>query len=69
MMPLKLSDSPIVYYVSGRSHKEWVLFLHAAFVDHNMFQAQADFSKTNIMCYWLIPSATVSQQIPKKATV
>lgn len=51
MMPLKLPDSPIVYYISGRECKEWVLFLHAAFVSHNMFQAQADFfqDKYNVL--------------------
>jgi len=41
MEQYKLENSPIVYYVSGRDHGEWVLFLHAAFVDHNMFRDQA----------------------------
>ena len=40
MKAYKLQDSPIVYYISGREHKEWVLFLHAAFVDHTMFVEQ-----------------------------
>lgn len=40
MTKLQLSGTPIVYYVSGNSHKEWVLFLHAAFADHSMFDAQ-----------------------------
>lgn len=40
MKEYKLKDSPIVYYISGREHKEWVLFLHAAFVDHAMFGEQ-----------------------------
>lgn len=41
MTQSKLEGSPIVYYISGREHREWVLFLHAAFVDHNMFREQA----------------------------
>lgn len=36
----KLDGTPIAYYISGRAHPEWVLFLHAAFVNHNMFRAQ-----------------------------
>ena len=39
----KLEGSPIVYYISGNSHKEWVLFLHAAFVNHHMFRRQIDY--------------------------
>lgn len=40
-MKQKKSDkSPIVYYVSGREKDEWVLFIHAAFVNHNMFKTQ-----------------------------
>lgn len=42
MNRFKLSDSPIIYFISGREHKEWVLFLHAAFVNHNMFESQID---------------------------
>lgn len=42
MEQYKLENSPIVYYVSGREHRQWVLFLHAAFVDHDMFRAQAE---------------------------
>lgn len=37
---LKTENSPIAYYISGREYKEWVLFLHAAFVNHHMFKAQ-----------------------------
>ena len=42
---LQLKDSPIVYYVSGREQKEWVLFLHAAFVSHEMFEEQTEYFK------------------------
>lgn len=40
MKQYKLENSPIVYYISGREREQWVLFLHAAFVDHRMFQEQ-----------------------------
>ena len=40
MIKTKLDGSPIVYYVAENNHKEWVLFLHAAFADHHMFDAQ-----------------------------
>lgn len=51
MKQFQLSGSPIVYYVSGRDHQEWVLFLHAAFVDHNMFRRQVDYfqDKYNVL--------------------
>jgi len=45
MKECKLKDSPIVYYVSEAEHTEWVLFLHAAFVNHNMFGAQIEYFK------------------------
>lgn len=41
MKQLRLDNSPIVYYRAGEGHKEWVLFLHAAFVSHEMFRVQA----------------------------
>lgn len=40
MKQWKLENTPIVYYISGTEHKQWVVFLHAAFVDHNMFRQQ-----------------------------
>lgn len=46
MKQFELEKSPIVYYVSrktGEEKGEWVLFLHAAFVDHNMFQSQINY--------------------------
>lgn len=43
MKQFQTDNSPIIYYVSGRDHDEWVLFLHAAFVDHNMFRTQIDY--------------------------
>ncbi|MDR1003140.1 MAG: alpha/beta hydrolase, partial [Oscillospiraceae bacterium] len=46
-----LDESPIVYYISGKKQAEWTLFLHAAFVNHNMFQTQIDYfqDKYNIL--------------------
>lgn len=40
MKQYKLEHAPIVYYVSRAEANAWVLFLHAAFVDHNMFRPQ-----------------------------
>lgn len=46
-----LQGSPIVYYVSRKEKAEWVLFIHAAFVNHNMFQPQISYfqDKYNIL--------------------
>lgn len=38
----KLKGSPIAYYVSRADQGEWALFLHAAFVDHDMFRTQVE---------------------------
>lgn len=38
----RLTDATIVYYISGREKKEWVLLIHAAFVNHQMFRSQID---------------------------
>ncbi len=40
MKPIKSADSPITYFVSRSGQAEWLLFIHAAFVNHNMFKAQ-----------------------------
>ena len=45
MEQYKLKNAPIVYYISKTDHKEWVLFLHAAFVNHNMFRKQVAYFK------------------------
>jgi len=52
----KLDFSPIVYYISGNKCKEWVLFLHAAFVNHKMFQPQITYfeNKYNILAIDII---------------
>lgn len=56
MKQFKTDNSPITYYVSGREHDEWVLFLHAAFVDHNMFRAQIEYfiNKYNVLAVDII---------------
>ena len=39
-----LEHSPIVYAVDDSAReRDWVVFLHAAFVDHNLFARQSDF--------------------------
>ena len=51
MKSIKLAKSPITYFISGIDHTEWILFIHAAFVNHNMFQTQIDYfrDKYNIL--------------------
>lgn len=51
MKQFKLKDSPIVYYISGREKDEWVLLIHAAFVNYRMFRPQIDYfqDKYNIL--------------------
>ena len=43
MNQYQLNNSPIVYYVSENGHDQWVLFLHAAFVNHDMFRTQVEY--------------------------
>lgn len=45
MKQFKLDHSPIVYYVNKNENKEWILFLHAAFVNHHMFKTQIEYFK------------------------
>ncbi|MCR2051017.1 alpha/beta hydrolase [Acetatifactor muris] len=40
MKQIKSANSPITYFVSRTGQVEWILFIHAAFVNHNMFKAQ-----------------------------
>ncbi len=51
-----LEESPIVYYTGRTEKAEWILLLHAAFVNHNMFQTQIDYfqDKYNILTLDLI---------------
>lgn len=56
MQQFKLDFSPIVYYTNGKDCSEWVLFLHAAFVNHKMFQPQIKYfeNKYNILAVDII---------------
>ena len=38
-----LENSPIAYYVDNTANKDWVVFIHAAFVDHRMFEKQFEY--------------------------
>ncbi len=51
MKQYHLEGSPIVYYTSRKENAEWILLIHAAFVNHNMFQTQIDYfqDKYNIL--------------------
>ena len=51
MKPIKSANSPITYFVSRTGQAEWILFIHAAFVNHNMFKAQFAYfeNKYNIL--------------------
>ena len=40
MQTLYLENSPIAYYIDDTASNEWIVFLHAAFVDHRMFEKQ-----------------------------
>ena len=38
-----LENTPIVYYVDDNCTNDWVVFVHAAFVDHRMFEKQFNY--------------------------
>ncbi len=40
MEKLYLENSPIAYYIDKSANKQWLVFIHAAFVDHRMFEKQ-----------------------------
>lgn len=56
MKPIKSADSPITYFYSRTGQAEWILFIHAAFVNHNMFKAQFAYfeNKYNILAVDII---------------
>ena len=47
MKPIKLVNSPITYFVSRVEQAEWILFIHAAFVNHTMFREQFEYFQNN----------------------
>ena len=56
MKPVKSASSPITYFVSNTGQAEWILFIHAAFVTHNMFKTQFAYfeNKYNILAIDII---------------
>ncbi len=40
MKKFYLDNSPIAYYIDDSADKDWIVFVHAAFVDHRMFDKQ-----------------------------
>lgn len=56
MRSTKSSNSPITYYISRTGQNQWVLFLHAAFVNHSMFKTQFEYfeNKYNILAIDII---------------
>lgn len=46
MRKMRLPDSPLVYFCEKKDNAaEWLLFLHAAFVSHEMYNAQTAYFK------------------------
>lgn len=43
MKNLYLDNSPIAYYIDDTANNEWLIFVHAAFVDHRMFEKQFEY--------------------------
>lgn len=43
METLYLENSPIAYYIDNTAQKEWLVFIHAAFVDYRMFEKQFNY--------------------------
>ena len=40
MKECNLENTPIAYYIDDSANGDWVVFIHAAFVDHRMFEKQ-----------------------------
>lgn len=51
MEMFKIDSLPISYFIDKTAGRDWALFLHAAFVDHRMFEKQFEFfsGKYNII--------------------
>lgn len=56
MNTIKLANSPITYFMSRTEHTEWILFIHAAFVNHTMFKSQFEYfqNKYNVLAIDII---------------
>lgn len=54
MKEIRLPDSPLVYFCEKKDDAaDWVLFLHAAYVSHRMFDAQVSYFRGR--CNLLLP--------------
>lgn len=51
-----LENSPISYYIDDRANGDWIVFLHAAFVDSGMFKKQFEYfsGKYNLLAVDII---------------
>lgn len=51
-----LDNSSIAYYIDDTANKDWIVFIHAAFVDHRMFNTQFDYfsGKYNLLAIDLL---------------
>ncbi len=56
MKSLQLENTPIAYYIDESANKEWIVFIHAAFVDHRMFEKQFEYfsGKYNLLAVDII---------------
>ena len=56
MKNLYLENSPIAYYIDDSANKDWLVFVHAAFVDHRMFNKQYEYfsGKYNLLAIDLL---------------
>ncbi len=43
MQSYLLDDSPIAYYIDDTANSEWIVFIHAAFANSDMFKTQFDY--------------------------
>lgn len=51
-----LENSPITYYIDDTANNDWIVFIHAAFVDHRMFEKQFSYfsGKYNLLAVDII---------------
>ena len=56
MKEFYLESTPISYYVDDSADKDWIVFIHAAFVDHRMFDKQFEYfaGKYNLLAVDII---------------
>ena len=53
---LHLANTPISYYIDDSANNDWVVFIHAAFIDHRMFEKQFEYfsGKYNLLAVDII---------------